>query len=76
MTIQGFCPPPSPPPSPSHSPYYQLLERGSARLGRVKKMIDFQILLLRPNLSIYEVLFSVKNNIIARFQIYVDNFIF
>ena len=42
MAIQGFCPP-SPSPShspPSHSPpspYYQLLERGSARLGRVKK---------------------------------------
>ena len=37
MAIQGFCPPPSPSPSPpSHSPYYQLLERGSARLGRVK----------------------------------------
>ena len=35
MAIQGFCPSP---PSPSHSPspYYQLLERGSARLGRVK----------------------------------------
>ena len=42
MAIQGFSPPsPSPPspspPSPSPSPYYQLLERGSARLGRVKK---------------------------------------
>ena len=39
MAIQGFCPPsPSPPShSPSPSPYYQLLERGSARLGRVKK---------------------------------------
>ena len=39
MAIQGFCPPsPSPsPPSHSHSPYYQLLEHGSARLGRVKK---------------------------------------
>ena len=41
MAIQGFCPPSPPshsPPShsPSHSPYYQLLERGSARLGRVK----------------------------------------
>ena len=41
MAIQGFCPP-SPPSPPSHSPpshslYYQLLERGSARLGRVKK---------------------------------------
>ena len=34
MAIQGFCPPPSP---PSHSPYYQLLERSSARLGHVKK---------------------------------------
>ena len=32
MAIEGFSPPsPSPP-----SPYYQLLERGSARLGRVK----------------------------------------
>ena len=31
MAIEGFSPP-----SPSHSPYYQLLERGSARLGRVK----------------------------------------
>ena len=46
MAIQGFCPPsppshspPSPPSPPSHSPYYQLLERGSARLGRVKKAI-------------------------------------
>ena len=29
MAIQGFCPPPP--------PYYQLLERGSARLGRVNK---------------------------------------
>ena len=42
MAIQGFCPPPPPSPSPSPpshspSPYYQLLERGSARLGRVKK---------------------------------------
>ena len=39
MAIQGFCPPSPPsqsPPSHSHSPYYQLLERGSARLGRVK----------------------------------------
>ena len=35
MAIQGFCPP------PSHSPYYQLLERGSARLGRVKNFIRF-----------------------------------
>ena len=36
MAIQGFCPP-----SHSHSPpspYYQLLERGSARLGRVKNV--------------------------------------
>ena len=31
MAIQGFSPPP-----PTPSPYYQLLERGSARLGRVK----------------------------------------
>ena len=46
MAIQGICPPshshshspsPSHSPSHSHSPYYQLLERGSARLGRVKK---------------------------------------
>ena len=29
-------PPPSPSPPPSPPPYYQLLERGSARLGRVK----------------------------------------
>ena len=36
MAIQGFCPPPSP---PSHSTYYQLLERGSARLGRVKNEV-------------------------------------
>ena len=44
MAIQGFCPPPSP---PSHSPYYQLLERGSARLGRVKKRIHtYQLLCL------------------------------
>ena len=35
MAIEGFSPP-SPSPSPP-SPYYQLLERGSARLGRVKK---------------------------------------
>ena len=35
MAIQGFCPPPP----PSHSPYYQLLERGSARLGRVEKIL-------------------------------------
>ena len=34
MAIQGFCPP-----SPFPSPYYQLLERGSARLGRVKKIL-------------------------------------
>ena len=43
MAIQGFCPPstspPSPPPPPPPSPYNQLLERGSARLGRVKKQI-------------------------------------
>ena len=46
MAIQGFCPPPSHSHSPSpshspshsHSPYYQLLERGSARLGRVKNV--------------------------------------
>ena len=39
MAIEVFSPPPSPsPPSPSPPPpYYQLLERGSARLGRVKK---------------------------------------
>ena len=38
MAIQGFCPsPPSHSPSHSPSPYYQLLERGSARLGRVNK---------------------------------------
>ena len=41
MAIEGFSPPPSPPPpSPPPSPpppYYQLLKRGSARLGRVKK---------------------------------------
>ena len=36
MAIEGFCPSPSPSHSHSHSPYYQLLERGSARLGRVK----------------------------------------
>ena len=35
MAIEGFSPPSPPPPSP----YYQLLERGSARLGRVKKQI-------------------------------------
>ena len=35
MAIEGFSPSPPPPPPP---PYYQLLERGSARLGRVKKM--------------------------------------
>ena len=34
MAIEGFSPPPSPPPPP----YYQLLERGSARLGRVKNL--------------------------------------
>ena len=34
MAIEGFSPSPPPPPPP---PYYQLLERGSARLGRVKK---------------------------------------
>ena len=41
MAIQGFCPPSSPPSHspPSHSPYYQLLERGSARLGRVKNTL-------------------------------------
>ena len=39
MAIEGFSPPsPSPPSPPSPSPYYQLLERGSARLGRVKKV--------------------------------------
>ena len=32
MAIEGFSPPP-----PTPSPYYQLLERGSARLGYVKK---------------------------------------
>ena len=36
MAIEGFSPPPSPSP-PSPPSYYQLLERGSARLGRVKK---------------------------------------
>ena len=47
MAIEGFSPPsPSPSPSPpspsppSPSPYYQLLERGSARLGRVKRQTD------------------------------------
>ena len=42
MAIEGFSPPsppPSPPPPPPPSPYNQLLERGSARLGRVKKQI-------------------------------------
>ena len=38
MAIQGFCPSP---PSHSPSPYYQLLERGSARLGRVKNFSLF-----------------------------------
>ena len=38
MAIQGFCPPSPSPSPPSHSPYYQLLERGSTRLGRVKKL--------------------------------------
>ena len=33
MAIEGFSPPSPPSPSP---PYYQLLERGSTRLGRVK----------------------------------------
>ena len=36
MAIEGFSPPP-PSPSPSPPPYYQSLERGSARLGHVKK---------------------------------------
>ena len=38
--FEGFSPPPPPSPSPpsppSPSPYYQLLERGFARLGHVK----------------------------------------
>ena len=34
MAIEGFSPSPPPP------PYHQLLERGSARLGRVKKEIS------------------------------------
>ena len=43
MAIQGFCPPSPPSHSPpshshSHSPYYLLLGRGSARLGRVKNI--------------------------------------
>ena len=32
MAIEGFSPPP---------PYYQLLERGSARLGRVKNLFKY-----------------------------------
>ena len=35
MAIEGFSPSHSPPPSP----YYQLLERGFVRLGRVNKII-------------------------------------
>ena len=42
MAIEGFSPSPS---SPSPPPYYQLLERSSARLGRVKKGPTFH-----PNL--------------------------
>ena len=47
MAVEGFSPPPPPsppsPPSPSPppSPYYQLLERGFARLGRVKSYETF-----------------------------------
>ena len=40
MAFEGFCPSP-PSPSP-HSPYYQLLERGSARLGHVKNFKERQ----------------------------------
>ena len=43
MAIQGFSPPPSH--SHSHSPYYQLLERGSARLGRVKNPNQYTYLI-------------------------------
>ena len=38
MAIEGFSPPPS--------PYYQLLERGFARLGRVNKIIAANLVLL------------------------------
>ena len=51
MAIQGFCPPPSP--SPSHSPYYQLLERGSARLDRVKNAWYNKLLKNLPNIDKY-----------------------
>ena len=40
MAIEGFSPSPPPP------PYYQLLERGSARLGRVKKNLYYRFCLL------------------------------
>ena len=44
MAIEGFSPSPSPSPSPPPPPpYYQLLERGSARLGRVKNGICFSL---------------------------------
>ena len=54
MAIQGFCPPSPSPPSPSHSPYYQLLERGSARLGRVKKFRG------KPKSSVVYIQLSLK----------------
>ena len=43
MAIEGFSPSPSP-------PYYQLLERGFARLGRVRMLKDIPDLLLRVNI--------------------------
>ena len=50
MAIEGFSPSPSPSPSPPPPPpYYQLLKRGSARLGRVKKeeYQDAKMILIR-----------------------------
>ena len=53
MAIEGFSPPPPPtplslpPPPPFPSPpYYQLLERGSARLGLVKNKLVTVVLLV------------------------------
>ena len=48
MAIEGFSPPSPSSPSPPHCPYYQLLEHGSARLGRVKKSILIHHLRFTP----------------------------
>ena len=73
MAIQGFCPPSPPSHSPSHSPspYYQLLERSSARLGRVKKLKNAKLekLIDRKKFQNFEICGFKKSLSIRIFQL-------